>query len=242
MIRIVIDPGHGGTDRANRGKNGYIEADGVLSISLHLKSFLEAYDGVTVLLTRDKDKSLTLWERGSMYRDVDLFISEHTNGGGGTARGTETLYGVNQPHSKKLAQDITTSIADTFKVPNRGAKTRANSSGTDYYGVIRAAVANGAKNALIVEALFHDNVQDESILLKDSNLELIALEQSKVIASFFNLKLKPTQPQIDKPSAWADTSWTKSYNKSILDGTNPQAPVTREQLAVVLDRLGLLDK
>ncbi len=52
---------------------------------------------------------------------------------------------------------------------------------------------------------------------------------------------KPIEPQIDKPSAWADASWTKAFVKGVLDGKNPQGNVTREMLAKVLDNLGLLD-
>lgn len=44
----------------------------------------------------------------------------------------------------------------------------------------------------------------------------------------------------EKVSNWAKESWDKAVSKKILDGTNPQNPVTREQLAVILDRLGLI--
>lgn len=42
-------------------------------------------------------------------------------------------------------------------------------------------------------------------------------------------------------SDWAKASWNKVVAKGILDGTDPQGTVTREMLAVVLDRLGLLE-
>ena len=47
-------------------------------------------------------------------------------------------------------------------------------------------------------------------------------------------------------SAWATVSVEKAVKKGVLKGTDkgtlePGAPVTREQLAVILDRLGLLD-
>lgn len=41
-------------------------------------------------------------------------------------------------------------------------------------------------------------------------------------------------------SDWAKSQWDKAHEKGILDGTRPKSSVTREQLAVVLDRLGLL--
>lgn len=42
-------------------------------------------------------------------------------------------------------------------------------------------------------------------------------------------------------SDWAKEAWDKAVAKGVLDGTEPQGTVTREMLAVVLDRLGLLE-
>lgn len=42
-------------------------------------------------------------------------------------------------------------------------------------------------------------------------------------------------------SSWAKTPVAKAKKKGILDGTTPRTPLTREQAAVILDRLGLLD-
>ena len=43
-----------------------------------------------------------------------------------------------------------------------------------------------------------------------------------------------------KASSYAAESWKKLKDKGATDGRNPQSPCTREQLAVILDRLGLL--
>jgi hypothetical protein len=47
-------------------------------------------------------------------------------------------------------------------------------------------------------------------------------------------------PQYAPVSPWASKAWNKATLKGIMDGTEPQGNVTREMLAVVLDRLGLL--
>jgi N-acetylmuramoyl-L-alanine amidase len=44
-----------------------------------------------------------------------------------------------------------------------------------------------------------------------------------------------------KVSSWAVKSWDKAVKKSVFDGTRPGGNLTREQAAVVLDRLGQLD-
>jgi peptidoglycan L-alanyl-D-glutamate endopeptidase CwlK len=48
--------------------------------------------------------------------------------------------------------------------------------------------------------------------------------------------------QAQKPvSDWAAPSWDKAVAKTVFDGTSPQGNITREQVAAVLDRIGLLD-
>lgn len=42
------------------------------------------------------------------------------------------------------------------------------------------------------------------------------------------------------PSDWAGNAWDKATKAGIFDGTAPQNPLTREQAAQVLDRLGLI--
>lgn len=58
---------------------------------------------------------------------------------------------------------------------------------------------------------------------------------------------EPQQPAADKPADWAARSWEKASKKigadgkPILDGTRPEDSISRQELAVVLDRLGQLD-
>jgi N-acetylmuramoyl-L-alanine amidase len=80
--KIVIDPGHGGSDP---GAPGYIkgiwEKDIVLTLAHNLAKKLRERVHCTVILTRDTDKKLTLEERTAMANTqrADLFISLHTN-------------------------------------------------------------------------------------------------------------------------------------------------------------------
>lgn len=43
-------------------------------------------------------------------------------------------------------------------------------------------------------------------------------------------------------SSWAAAAWEKAVAKKIFDGSQPRGAFTREQAAVVFDRMGLLDK
>lgn len=50
-----------------------------------------------------------------------------------------------------------------------------------------------------------------------------------------------TLTQKDLPAGWAAAAWDKAKDSKILDGTRPTDPVTRQELAVVLERIGLLN-
>lgn len=80
--RVVIDPGHGGKDYGAPGYlKGVHEKRVVLQISKLLKKMLEEQVKCEVVLTRSKDRYLSLEERTAIAntQNADLFISIHTN-------------------------------------------------------------------------------------------------------------------------------------------------------------------
>ncbi len=49
----------------------------------------------------------------------------------------------------------------------------------------------------------------------------------------------PTVPEA--ADEWAKDEWAKAWAKGIMDGTRPRDTITRQEVAVILDRLGLLE-
>ena len=189
-IRVVIDPGHGGEDRWNRGPTAYIEADGVLKISKYLQEALEKTGHFEVRLTREKDQTLSRKQRAEIARDfqADLFISEHTNAFNGTAKGTEVFYSVERPKDLSLAGKMSRAIAGHFRTSNRGAKTRVTAKGKDYYGILFYGVLYHIPSVLLIESLFHDHIKEEQILLEDHNLRNLAELQAEVIMEHYGIE------------------------------------------------------
>ena len=82
-FRIVLDPGHGGTDNGLRAPSGETEKNLALRIAEALRSHLEYELGARVVLTRSGDSTVTLENRTSLANqyEADLFVSLHVGGG-----------------------------------------------------------------------------------------------------------------------------------------------------------------
>jgi N-acetylmuramoyl-L-alanine amidase len=79
--QILIDPGHGGEDSGARGRLGTKEKDITLDIAMKLRDRLNRYPGYRILMTREKDITLSLNDRIDLAKacKADLFISIHIN-------------------------------------------------------------------------------------------------------------------------------------------------------------------
>ena len=194
MIKIFLDPGHGGSDRFNRGPTGYVEADGMLDVCLKLRNELLKTGKFDVKMSRTVDATVGVRERGNIAArwGADLFISNHSNAIGGyntSARGVNVFYSVDLPNDKKIAEKFAEEISNAMGTRNRGALTREskNYPGEDYYGVIDASQDGGIPHVFLIENGFHDHRDDEK-LLKDPNIRLkIAKAQAKVICDFYGV-------------------------------------------------------
>jgi len=93
--RIVLDPGHGGSDPGCISPTGLKEKDLALDLAKRLKVLLETQGKFEVMLTRDGDVALPLEKRTSFanQKGADLFISIHLNASPRKNRtGVETFY------------------------------------------------------------------------------------------------------------------------------------------------------
>jgi N-acetylmuramoyl-L-alanine amidase len=78
---ILIDPGHGGEDPGTIGRLGTKEKDITLDIAMNLRDRLKRHPGYQILMTREKDFTLSLNDRINIAKScgADLFISIHIN-------------------------------------------------------------------------------------------------------------------------------------------------------------------
>lgn len=157
--KIVIDPGHGGSDPGAIGPTGLKEKDVVLSVSLKLKNLLESR-GVSVVMTRTTDVYLTLQERTQISNNsgADYFLSVHTNSfSNPTSNGTETYSYNSTGMGAEVAKSIQNELIKAIGLTNRGFKT-------DNFYVIKY---NNIPSAL-VELAFISNPNEETLLASDA--------------------------------------------------------------------------
>lgn len=160
MVKLKIDPGHGGKDPGGGTNKHFKEKDMVLKISKYqLGRFKEL--GINVSLTRSTDKYIDSTPRANIVKNsgADYCISNHINAGGGN--GAETIYSI---HSDgKLA----TRILDELKARGqriRRAYTKKNDSGNDWYFMQRQT---GSVETVIVEYGFADTKEDSDRIIKN---------------------------------------------------------------------------
>jgi N-acetylmuramoyl-L-alanine amidase/type II secretory pathway predicted ATPase ExeA len=109
ISRIVIDPGHGGSDTGAMGPHGLVEKNVCLDVALRLGKLIEQnIAGAEVIYTRKDDRYVPLEERTSIANKAhaDLFISIHANSSDSSeVRGVETYYLnlATSPEAMKLA-------------------------------------------------------------------------------------------------------------------------------------------
>lgn len=157
MKKIFIGVGHGGKDSGAIGQDGSTEKALNLSIAQACGAELERH-GVKVRLSRTKDEHDPVEQEAAECNSFapDLAVDIHNNAGGGD--GAEAFHSRVGGTGKTLAENILKEIT-ALGQKSRGAKTRLNSSGSDYYAFIRKTKAP----AVIVECAFVDSKDIELI-------------------------------------------------------------------------------
>ncbi|NMO98115.1 N-acetylmuramoyl-L-alanine amidase [Paenibacillus lemnae] len=238
MKKVWIDAGHGGKDPGAAG-NGLQEKDVVLTLALGIKTKLEAeYQDVQVLLSRSTDVFLELPQRTAAANraGADILVSVHCNAGGG-AGGFESFRFTNpRAESVTLQNHLHTEIMAAlrpFGVTDRGQKA-ANLH----------MVRESAMPAVLTENLFVDVSSDAVRLKRPEVIAALIQGHAAGIGKHLGLQPKKVDPPAGQPgrdinvvSPWAASAWDEAVANGLFDGSRPGAPLTREEAAIVFNRL-----
>lgn len=205
MVKIFIDPGHGGTDPGAVG-NGLQEKAITLQISTRIRDMLiNGYNNVSVLMSRTGDETVSLAQRTNVANswDADYFLSIHINAGGGTGYEDYIYPGVGAP-TTTYQNIIHEEVLKQVDFQNRGKK-QAN------FHVLRES----NMPAILTENGFIDNAADANKLKQPAFIERIARGHVNGLARAFNLQ--PKAPVVYHTVVTGDTvySLAQRYGSTI---------------------------
>lgn len=187
--KVIIDPGHGGTDSGATGNN-LLEKDYNLLISKYMYDRFKEL-GVPVAITRDSDTTLsptdrvnTILNKFGNSSDV-ILISNHVNSGGG--EGAEVIYALRNRDT--LAKRILENIGTTGQTTRKYYQRRLPSdTSKDYYFIHRNT---GNLEPLIVEYGFIDNTKDVEFLKE--NYKELAEAVISAVANYIGVPYIPPE-------------------------------------------------
>ncbi|MCM3740616.1 N-acetylmuramoyl-L-alanine amidase [Oceanobacillus luteolus] len=178
MVKIYLDPGHGGTDPGAQG-NGLQEKNVTLAIALKVRDILNRdYEGHTIRMSRSSDATVSLPQRTNDANSwgADYFVSIHINAGGGTGYEDYIYNGSVSSQDISYRDIVHAEIMKQVDFRNRGKK-RAN------FHVLRES----NMPAVLTENGFIDNSTDAAKLKSDAYLNRIALGHANGIAKALGL-------------------------------------------------------
>lgn len=187
--KVIIDPGHGGTDSGATGNN-LLEKDYNLLISKYMYDRFKEL-GVPVAITRDSDTTLsptdrvnTILNKFGNSSDV-ILISNHVNSGGG--EGAEVIYALRNRDT--LARRILENIGATGQETRKYYQRRLPSdTSKDYYFIHRNT---GNLEPLIVEYGFIDSAKDVEFLKE--NYKELAEAVISAVANYIGVPYTPPE-------------------------------------------------
>lgn len=248
-VELIIDAGHGGSDPGASG-NGIIEKQMTLDISLYQWTRLTQL-GIPVTITRSKDVSLESAERANLVKNsgAKYCISNHINAASATsAAGVETIHSIHSDGKLATALMEAVAAAGQIKRPTP-VFAKQQSDGRDWYYMHRDT---GNVSTVIVEYGFCSNAADAARL--KANWQAYAEAVVRAYCMFVGHRYEPptssttpTEGFKDISGHWAKASIDKAIKAGLMNGVAadrfaPDEPVTRAQIAVLFDRLGLLGK
>ena len=236
---VCLDPGHGPGNVNGSPDGSYKEHEFTWDLYTRLRPLLEA-QGITVVGTREQESdypSLSTRASVSNRAGADLFVSLHSNAAGSSARGFVAF--TSAPPETAARNRLAAAVMG--RIHAAGVVLWGSGLAHELYTVLASTTAP----AVLLEYGFHTNEQDLALLKDTAYRDKLAQATCAGICDYLGLEVKESDGesgQPNEPDSWAKEAWSKASAAGVFDGTRPRDTLTRQEAAVVLDRLGLLEK
>lgn len=245
---VCLDPGHGveSPGKCSPDKS-YYEHEFALDMGRRIQAHLERC-GVRVVLTRTDEHCPTgkadtndLLKRVAISdaAGADLFVSLHSNASGNEWSNASGLMIYTSAGPDTASRNVAAK-AVLARMTAAGVELRGSPLVHDIELVVTRKTA---APAMLIEYGFHTSQTEVELLKKGSYRAKLAEATAMGVCDFLCVawQQEATAWTTDAGTAdWAAAAWEKAKSKGVLDGTRPTDPVTRQELAVVLDRLNLI--
>jgi N-acetylmuramoyl-L-alanine amidase len=242
-VKVVIDPGHGGSDPGAIGVNGIYETTVNHDIALKLHDML-LHRGYEVVMTKDDPQQyMSLVDRVETTKaaKADLFVSIHANAyPSSSVRGAMVLYYDKDypqrrypaspemtaltPESKRLAQNVLDQLVAAAGTVNRGIVPSA---------VYVARMGNIP--SILVETAFLSNWEDAGMLADEQVRSSMAIGIANGIEYYYPLVFP------DLAGHWARQAVINIRDLGVVEGENnvyhPERALTRAEFMTMMSRM-----
>lgn len=229
-IRVAIRAGHGGSDRANRGPTGYIEADGNLQFALFLEEELKTDPRFEVYNIRKTDVYVPLSQGPILAAEweADVYFAIHSDAFSERSTGV-TVYESVDLDNEYLAELVGKAVAEGMAIPFRGVKSKESKKfpGEDYYTDIDKAQDLGIPFVGLIERGFHSNPHEEDKLKDSATVRRSTKKMREALQLFF----------FPEDNHWANENYLSLNNKGIkVHQKRFEDNIKRGEVMALLDR------
>lgn len=232
---ICLDPGHGAETAGKRSPDQkYFEYEFARDLCRRIKAHLERC-GLKVTQTTEGAEDMPLWKRceAANKSGAKAVVSIHSNAenertvaadGWGTANYWMAAVIAKGGQAEKLAESIRKESAAALKIKDNGVQ-ECN------YQILRDTRAP----AVLIEHGFHTHKEwTRTMLMTDEGRAAMAECDAKGIVAYCGQKWIPAPNESE--SAWYEKELAEAVAAGITDGTRPEEPATRAEVAVMVLR------
>lgn len=230
QVDVCLDPGHGKTTPGKRSPDGsYFEYEFNRDVARRIKAHLERC-GLSVALTVADDSDPSLAQRCKIadQSGAKIVVSIHSNAAGDDwSSANYWMAGViaKGGQADKLGQAIE---AETLKLLD----IKSNGVSVQNWAMVRDTKAP----AVLVEHGFHSHkTWLETILKTDTGRAKCAEADARGICKHLGVAWVPEQAQ-PQPGKWYDKELQQAVAAGITDGSRPDEPATRAEVAIMVLR------